>query len=170
MPTIEVDGFLFAFPDGWLAGKYDDWEFYRSRWLKTWPGSKAVDLIAVAPERTVWLIEVKDYNHPQTEAPSTLPDIVARKVFDTLAALLPARVNAADPAERKLARLSTEATELRVVLHLEQRPPRSRLWPQSVGPANICQKLRKRLKSIHKYPLVSAISEPAQVPWRVVRA
>ncbi len=171
MPTIDVDGLSFVFPEGWTVGKYDNWQFYRERWLRAWSGSKAVDLIAVAPNRkTVWLIEVKDYNHPSTEVPSTLSDVVARKVFDTLAALLPARVNADDETERNLARLSTEAMKLRIVLHLEQRPPRSRLWPSAVRLPDISQHLRQRLKPVDRYTLVSRMAAPGGIPWRVVRA
>ena len=170
MPQLDVDGLLFTFPDLWTVGKYDDWTFYRTRWEAAWKGATAVDVIAVGPDRTVWLIEVKDYNHPSVEPPSGLADVVARKVFDTLAALLPARVDAEDEDERRLATLSTEAKKLRVVLHMEQRPARSRLWPHAIKPADIRQKLKQRLKPVDRYALISEIAQPHGVPWVVSRA
>lgn len=93
MPRIPVEALSFAFDDDWLASKYDDWSFYRNRFRKLRDKVKAIDLLAIDPDQTAWLIEVKDYRrHPRTK-PIDLAEEVAHKVFDTLAALLPARVN-----------------------------------------------------------------------------
>ena len=79
MNPINVDGLDFHFPDGWLASKYDKWSFYNNQFKKL-PGTKAVDLLALSPEKTAYLIEVKDYRRPDTERPSELPQALANKV------------------------------------------------------------------------------------------
>jgi hypothetical protein len=98
---------------------------------------KAVDILAVDPEQTGWLIEVKDYSrHPRTK-PSELGQEIADKVFDTLAALLPAKVNARDEIERGLANSLASARKFRVALHLEQPATTSRVRPHIISPADI---------------------------------
>lgn len=48
MPTLVVDGLNFDFPDGWQAGKYDEWSFYRKQFLKQGNGISAVDVLAIS--------------------------------------------------------------------------------------------------------------------------
>ena len=68
MPPIPVDGLQFVFPDAWQASKYDEWAFYRRRWVTLRDGIKAVDLLACASDGTAWFIEVKDYRrHARTK-------------------------------------------------------------------------------------------------------
>ena len=88
-----VDGLNFDFPDDWIVSKYDAWSFYRNRFKGISDGIKALDLLAVSPTGTAWLIEVKDYRHHRRTKPSKLADEVRQKVLDTLAAILPAKMN-----------------------------------------------------------------------------
>lgn len=120
MPAVRIDGLEFDFPSSWNASKYDDWEFYRKKFAVMWNGIKAIDLLAVDPDRTAWLVEVKDYRAHERTKPSELDDEIARKVFDTLAAMLPAKLNASDGQEATMAASVLGAKRLRVVLHLEQ--------------------------------------------------
>lgn len=167
MQHHDVDGLDFAFPDDWAVGKYDEWSFYRNRFAGMWPGIKSIDLLAVAPDKTAWLIEAKDYRvHPRTK-PSELPDEVARKVFDTLAAMIPAKVHANDHAERNQARAICGARALRVVLHLEQPAKHSRLRPRAIDPANLTQKMRKLLKPVDAHPIVVDMTTATRLAWRV---
>ena len=127
MCQINVDGLLFSFPDQWIVTKYDEWKFYRNRWARMWNDIKALDLLAIDPDRTGWLIEVKDYtkmDHDQDKRPaaSDLGLVVAHKVFDTLAAMLPAKVNATDVHEKNFGLSMATVKKLRIVLHIEQRP------------------------------------------------
>jgi len=93
MPTLVVDTLTFDFPAGWIASKYDGWSFYRHRFSHFLRGMKAVDILAIAPNGTVFLIEVKDYRrHPRTKT-IRVADEVAKKVSDTLAAMLPSKIN-----------------------------------------------------------------------------
>jgi hypothetical protein len=130
-------------------------------------GIKAVDLLALEGEHTAWFVEVKDYRvHPRTK-PSDLSDEVSQKVFDTLAALLPAQANANDAGERGMANAVLRATKVRVVLHLEQPAKRSRLRPDAISPSDVAQKLRRLLKPIDAHPAVVEKSQMGAIQWRV---
>ena len=54
MNTINVDGLEFHFPAGWQASKYDEWSFYNNQ-FKKFSGVKAVDLLALSPEKKRFL-------------------------------------------------------------------------------------------------------------------
>jgi hypothetical protein len=162
-----VDGLAFDFPPGWRASKYDDWAFYRKQFGKMRSGIKAVDIVAIAPEQVLWLIEVKDYRRPRQSKVPSLPGIVAAKVFDTLAGLLPAAVNANDDAERALASAALGAGRLRVVAHVEQTSKPSKLFPQAVDLSRVQMVLRRLVKAIDPHALVVDRGEPARVPWTV---
>ena len=59
MPQVIIEGQLqFTFPDNTIATKYDEWSFYRQRFNSAFGGTKAVDILHVDAEKTVWLIEV----------------------------------------------------------------------------------------------------------------
>lgn len=170
MPTIEVDGLNFQFPDDWCASKYDEWVYYRKQFLRMRNGIKALDLLAIDPTETGWLIEVKDYRIHARTKPSELAEEISKKIFDTLAAVIPASINATELAEKELARAISRAKKLRVVLHLEQSPTGSKLRPNgSINSADIQQKLRQCLKPIDAHPLVNSIGKinpPAA--WSVI--
>lgn len=169
MPTVSVDGLNFNFPDDWNTSKYDEWTYYRAQFSRMGSGIKALDVLAIDPAKTGWLIEVKDYRiHPRTK-PSDLAEEISQKIFDTLAALIPASINATELSEKNLAKSISRAKKLRVVLHLEQPPAHSRLRPNGgINPADVQQKLRQRLKPIDAHPLVSSIGNiNPPVAWTV---
>ena len=167
MTALQVDGLSFQFPAGWQTTKYDDWSFYRKRFARMWNGIKAVDLLAIDPSHSLWLIEGKDYRKATRTKPSELPDEVAQKVFDTLAALLPAAMNGDDPAELKLAKAALKSKRLRVVLHLEQPAKHSRLFPRAIDPADVELKLRRLLKPIDAHPVVTEKRARRSLAWSV---
>lgn len=166
MQRYNVDGLNFDFPDNWQVSQYDNWSFYRNQVARMWNGIKALDLLAVDPKKTAWLIEVKDYRQHQRTKPSELSDEVAHKVFDTLAAMIPAK-NHADDSEKKMARAVTLAPRLRVVLHLEQPAKHSKLRPCAIGPADIKQKIRQLLKPVDAHPLVVSKASLGTLEWCV---
>ena len=84
----------------------------------------------------------------------TLVEEISLKVFDTLAMLLPAKLNASVPEEQRYAKAVCAARRLRVVLHLAQSRTHSRLWPRAINPADVQQKLRRLVKPIDAHPLV----------------
>lgn len=163
MPALDIDGLTFTFPDQWDASKYDEWSFYRNQFSRQGSGIKAVDAIAIDSDGMVFLIEVKDYRHPDTEKPSELPAAIARKVLHTLSAMLPAKLHASDPDEARLAGNVLKCRSLRVVAHIEQ--------PQShrgvVDPANLKQKLRELLRAIDPHVKVVSTANMQRLPWTV---
>ena len=110
MPSITEGALTFQFPDGWLVTKFDAWSFYRNQFQKLCGGTKAIDMLAIASNRCVWAIEVKDYRvHPRTKT-IELTDEVAYKVRDSLAALVAARIKANDPEEKAMSNAALAAT------------------------------------------------------------
>lgn len=161
--TINVDGLKFDFETNWQASKYDEWSYYRNQFVKQFDGIKAVDLLAISPDKITFLIEVKDYTHPDTEKPSNLPQAVANKVFDTLSALLPCSLLANDANEKAFAKRVIQSKQLCVVLHMEQ----PRAHRPVVDPADILQKLKKLLRAIDAHPKVVSIQNNPLLPWTV---
>lgn len=160
---LNIDGLQFGFPAGWQASKYDDWSFYRNQFAKQDDGIKAVDALALSDDNTAFVIEVKDYRHPETDKPSELPKAVAHKVLHTLAAMLPASLLASEPVERQLAAAILHCGGLKVVLHIEQ-PQRHR---PVVDPADIKQKLRRLLKSVDPHLKVVSMNNMQGLAWTV---
>lgn len=77
MPELPVETLCFTFPSDWQASKYDDWSFYRHRFQRIRNEVKAIDILAIAPDRTTWFIEVKDYRRHQRTKPIDLASEVA---------------------------------------------------------------------------------------------
>jgi hypothetical protein len=167
MSTISVGALRFTFEDDWQASKYDDWSFYRNRFQRIRSEVKAIDILAIAADRTVWFIEVKDYRRYPRTKPVDLADEVAHKVFDTLAGLLPARVNGDAHGETAIAKAALNGGALRVVLHLEQPSTHSKLFPRAIDPANVLMKLKQLVKPIDPHPLVVETSRMASLTWTV---
>lgn len=166
MPSIDIDGITFTFPNGWVFSKYDEWAYYRA-YARSRSGTKAVDLLAIDPGRTAWFIEVKDYRAHRRTKPTELSDEVAQKVHDTLACVLAARTNASVADEKRVAKKVTTATRLRVVLHLEQPAKHSKLFPRAIDPAAIKIKLRTLLKPVDAHPTVVEIRDFRGLWWTV---
>jgi len=80
MQKIDVDGLMFEFPDEWKVSKYDDWAFYRKQFGSSYREYKALDLFAVAPDRTLWLIEAKDFRQHRRTKNVSLWEEMAQKV------------------------------------------------------------------------------------------
>jgi hypothetical protein len=167
VPVIKEGKLAFDFPSTWQATKYDDWSFYQNQFQKVCGGAKAVDILAVAPDKCVWVIEVKDYRqHPRSKA-IDLPDEVARKVRDTLAGLFAAHLNANDAHEKQFAGAALVSERIKVVLHLEQPSKHSRLFPRAIDPANVKQKLKGLLKAIDPHPKALEKGRMGTVAWKV---
>ena len=167
MKTVDVEDLQFIFDNSWKVIEYDDWAFYKNQFAKMRKGIKAMDLIAIDDSRTAWLIEVKDYRQFPRTKPIDLADEVAQKAFDTLAAMLPAQVHASDLNERHFAKEVNKASQLRVVLHLEQPKKHSRLFPRAIEPADVQQKLRQKIKPIDPHPRVVESGAMKGLSWQV---
>ncbi|MBI4815859.1 MAG: hypothetical protein HY791_06365 [Deltaproteobacteria bacterium] len=163
-----VGGLTFEFPDDWHHTQYDGWSFYRHRFGRMWNEIKAVDLLVLDPSATLWFLEVKDYRQHRRTKSAALHTEVAEKVFDTLAALLPARCNGDDSREREFAKAALQAKRLRVVLHLEQPHQHSKLFPRAIEPSVVQLALRRVLKPIDAHAVVSEKRNLRALSWSVI--
>jgi len=163
MTVLDVDGLNFTFPAGWTASKFDEWIFYRNHFAKQRAGVKAVDIVALNPAKDAFLIEVKDYRHPDTVKPSGLAEAITGKIMDTLAAMLPARLLANDPDERNIAAAILKCKSLHVVIHIEQ--------PQKHQPivdvADLKQKLKQTLRAVDSSPKIVSMVAMRGMQWEV---
>lgn len=162
--TLQVETLTFTFPAGWHASKYDDWSFYRQQFSRQSNGIQAIDVLAREPNGTAYLIEVKDYRHPDTEKPSQLPQAIANKVLMTLAAMLPAKLNANDPSERAMAKAVLTCLKLRVVAHIEL----AQAHHPAVNLADLKQKLAQLLRAVDAHPKVVSKNDMSGLGWTVV--
>lgn len=161
--VLQVETLSFTFPAGWQASKYDDWSFYRNQFSRQHNGIQAVDVLAIEPSGTAYLIEVKDYRHPDTERPSQLPQAIANKVLMTLAAMLPAKLNGNNPAERTMADAVLTCQKLRVVAHIEL----PQAHQPAVNPADLKQKLAQLLRAVDAHPKVVSKNNMPGLGWAV---
>ncbi|WP_448573624.1 hypothetical protein [Trichothermofontia sp.] len=168
MIEIQVDSLIFQFLCSWEVTKYDEWAFYRNQFSKMQFGTgiKAVDLFAINDE-VIWLIEAKDYRQHSRTKVIDLADEVAQKVFCTLAAILPAKINASDTSEQNFAKKIFRCQQLRVVLHLEQPIKHSKLFPRAIDPAKLKLKLRTLIKPIDPHPMVVESTQMRGLQWTV---
>jgi hypothetical protein len=167
MPVINEGKLTFRFPSDWQATKFDGWSFYQNQFQSVCGGAKAIDVLALEGSRCAWLIEVKDYRQHRRTKTIDLGDEVAFKVRDSLAALLPAHVNANDMDERRFAGKSLESRSIRIVLHLEQPTKHSKLFPRAIDPAKVKQRLKQLLKAVDAHPKVLEKARMAGVAWTV---
>lgn len=130
-------------------------------------GTKAIDILALAPGRCAWVIEVKDYRRHRRTKTIDLAGEIAAKVRDSLAAFLAAHLNANDATEKSLAGQVLASTKVRVVLHLEQPAKHSRLFPRAIDPAHVKQKRKPLVKAIDAHPLILEMGRMGDIAWAV---
>ena len=191
MTQIAEEALTFTFPEEWTASKADDWSFYRNQFERYFDGvrlackkcnaevrcckcntaktigAKSVDILAIAPDSEVWLIEVKDYRRHRRTKAIDLADEVAVKVRDSLAMFSAASKNANHSSEKTAASAVGSSSEIRVVLHLEQVQKPSKLFPRAINPANVKQRLRRLIKFVDPHPLVVETSAMGWLAWAV---
>lgn len=169
MPTQIVGNLTFTFQEGWHISQYDTWSFYRNRFMRFFSPVKAVDLLAISLDRTLYLVEVKDYRlHRRTKDEVIgLAEETKKKVLDTLAAMLPCKLNGDEDSETAFSTRVLSAERLRIVLHLEQPSKHSKLFPRAINPADIEMKMRQQLKPIDAHPIVVEMNRMRGLPWVV---
>lgn len=166
MCEIQVDSLKFKFPDTWKVQKYDDWKFYHL-FKGMQKGIKGVDLIAINSNNQIWLIEAKDFRKYRRTKKTPLHEEIWGKVYNTLAALFPAKLYA-DIEEAKFAKQVLAGKSLRIAVQCEQPKQHSKLFPQSVDIAKLQKKLRELLKPIDPHVLVINRHKMAPAtPWTV---
>ena len=166
--SVDVDGLRLTMPVNWLVWKYDDSCFHQTQFQSFAGGVKAVDAVAMAPDQTLWLIEIKDYRQNRRHKQGSVFDEAARKVRDTLAGLAVARVRAEQPQERALAEQAMRCGHIRVVLQLAQSGNPHRLFPQVIEPADSDLELRRAVRQVDAKPVCAAGSlgqHNKLLPW-----
>lgn len=164
--VADVDGIRFTFPAGWQALKYDDSSFHRNQFQSFAGGSKALDIVALAPDKTLWLIEAKDYGRRRRDKAGSVFAEVAAKVRATLAGLAAARVRANDPAEQAFASVAMACTTMQVALHLDQTLKPSKLFPQVIDPRTALMQLRREVRVIDRHAICYGRGVAANpTPW-----
>ena len=149
------------------AIKFDDTSYYKD-FKKIQDGIKGVDILAVDDE-TGYLIEIKDYTHPDTEnlKPSDLIEAILNKVVSTLAAMLPMKNKASHQTEKKIAENFAKTSHIRVVLHIEKPPARRTLKQSCYNFQEIETSLKRKLKPIDAHPKVVSKDNLKGLPWVV---
>ena len=185
----------FSFPGAWAPDPSmpDEWAYYRKQFSRYFDqatttckkcsaaivcpecdsknpaGVKAVDIAAIDPAKTVWLIEVKDYRFDARTKAIDLADEIAIKVRDSLAMFLAAAMNANDTNEKAMARAIVRASRICVVAHIEQTVQPSRLRRRSIDLNSVRDKLRRLLHFLDAHVLVVESSELPTLEWTVKR-
>ena len=175
MSTLPVDTLMFDFFDATVAAQiYDRWQHYTGVWNVNPGGQKAVDVVAVEPNRqTAWFIEGKDFrvitNPPKRSNIGGLAQTMAQKVRDSLDGLADAAINAQVASEKGHATAALSMANRRVVLHLEPHTgAHTALFPSNFS-ANVYQSLKQLLRTIDPNAQVLNIANTpaAGVPWTV---
>lgn len=165
MPTVVEGRLRFDFHEDWTASQFDKWSFYRNQFQSICGGTKAVDILAIEPRTTLWMIEVKDYRRHRRAKIIDLAEEVALKAKDSLSAIVAASANANDRREREIAAAALKCRQLRVVLHLEQPVKQSKLFPRAIDPAKVQQRLKQLVKAIDPHPQVVSIGGNNRYAW-----
>jgi len=165
--TISEDNLSFNFE--FDAIKFDDTSYYREHFSRIKNDIAAVDILAVNNE-IGYLIEIKNYTHPDTEnlSSSDLIDAIVKKVISTLSAILPMKNSAGIPEEKKIAKYFANSSQIRVVLHIEKPPARRTLKQSCYDIQNIETSLKRKLKPIDAHPKVVSKENLKGLPWTVI--
>jgi hypothetical protein len=161
------DGALeHRFDDAWTVSKYDAWPFYVDHFQSQCATNKAVDFVARDPGNALWFVELKDYRtHPRMKS-IELANEIAEKVRDSLAGIVAAAKWHSHHIHLEEAREHLGAKRLRVVLHLEQPPHPSKLFPRKSELANVQQKLQQLVRAVDAHPVVMDLANMGRVPWQ----
>jgi len=166
--SIQEDDLKFEFK--FNAIKFDESKYYQDSFKRITNGIKAVDILAI-DGCIGYLIEIKDYTHPNTcDRPLIdLIEAVISKVMGTLSAILPMKNNANCSDEKNIANLFAQTDHIKIFLHIEL-PTRTReLGLSRWNLSTIQMKLKRRLKVIDINPKVVSMANMINYPWTVTR-
>jgi hypothetical protein len=167
--AIEEGNLTFTFPLGWQAEKYDETSHYRKH-FQSLADCKAVDIVALspAPQRELWLIEVKDYRAARREKGIALFEEICEKVRDTLAGIFVVQRRPEAGPLYALAVAADHHVRIRVAVHLEQARKPSRLFPSVTDRANHTMKLRQVLRHVdRRAEMCEMKAMPHSIGWIV---
>lgn len=166
MVTITEGNLSFNF--NFDAIKFDDTQYYKKHFQGIWKGITAVDILAV-DKKTGYLIEIKDYTHPDTKRLkiTELIPVVVDKVLFTLSAMIPMKQNAFYKKEKNITAKFCNTDTIQIVLHIEKSPPKRKLEQSTYKLEDIQMKMKRRLKPIDAHPKVVSKNNLKGLPWEV---
>lgn len=161
----------FDFP--FDAISFDNTIYYRKHFMQIQKGVKAIDILAIKGNRN-YMIEIKDYTHPNTEELSQIQLIedIVKKIICSLSTIYPMALNANNEDEKDISIKFLKNSELFIIFHIEIPPPRRGLSQSRYRLSNIQTKLRERLKSITSKSHIKVVSKDnlKNLPWSVTVA
>ncbi|MDP9806126.1 hypothetical protein J2S70_000708 [Trueperella bonasi] len=145
---VNVDGVQFEFPDRVTFCKFDELpEYQRSAGVFEHKGCALV----VVDEHTLWLVEVKDYDHSgraeSEPRAGDLAKIVGQKVLGTMACLYQWQRANDDTEAASIARQAMDATKICVVLHIEPKNAGHGTQSGRKGAKAFCQAMCRVLRT-----------------------
>ena len=166
--NIQEDNLNFEFEIN--AIKFDESQYYQDSFKRITNGIKAIDILAV-DAYIGYLIEIKDYTHPNTRDIRLIDliEAVIGKVIGTLSAILPMKNNANCSKEQKIANLFSQTNQIKIYLHIELPPRTPELDLSRWILSTIQMKLKQRLKAIDIDPKVVSVTNMSNYPWTVTR-
>lgn len=167
MVDVSVDGNIFTFPSTWAVELYDTWPIVAR--LAGGLGTKACDIVAVN-DKTLYLIEAKDYTSPPGTRPPKLPELaetVAVKGLHTLAGLLAG--TQLDTDKREFCRRAVECERIELYLSVELPADKGRLYSQSSILVSLRELLSKKTRPYLSAKPVVVSNHIGRAPWVSVR-
>lgn len=168
MPNIHDEGRIrFEFPEAWQVCRPEKTSYHKRHFQNFAGGCKEMDFVLFEPaNRTLWLLEVKDYSTNPRTKPMELSDEVAEKSRDVLALLLSGAGcdNDANQGVGAFIRSAGLPMSIRVALHLELPRQQSKLFPGVKNAADQQMLLRKKVRCLDCHALVSSTTT-GSVPW-----
>ena len=148
MPEFSEGKFVYSFPEGWEAIKWDETAFHRKTFQSFGGSAKAVDFVVFDPNGdALWLIECKDFRPDGRKKTIDLCDEMAEKFKATLAGLVCARNADDDVPTKRFSSMALKKSRLRFAVHWEHPPCPRRLWPPTTRQSAMRDKLRQRLRA-----------------------
>ena len=162
-----VDGSIFSFEEGWQVEKLDDWPEQQKLTAEPFC-SKGCDIVAVK-DKSLWMVEVKDYTYPGAKPPSNLVETVGLKVFHSLA-VLHAVAHWGGDERRRFSRMALRCRRARVCLAVELPDNGRGLQGVEQPLAHLKADLKRVTKRLNIHgPVISNSRLPNDVPWHVRR-
>ena len=139
--------------------KFDETIYYRNHFIKIQSGLKAIDILGIENNKN-YMIEVKDYTHPDTKSMSEVELIedLIKKILDSLSSIYSMSLYANDVGEKEMAIKFLANKELSLIFHIEIPPPRRGLKQALYNLSNMQLKLRNKLKSITNKTNIKVVS------------
>jgi len=154
--------------DSSLSIQYDETKYYREKFQTISDKISAVDFITIKDNHG-YMIEVKDYRHPNTEFKSykELIPILIKKILSTLSSIIPMKLMADDINEKNIAENFSQITKLTIIFHIELPSRLSKQQMAFFRRDKLELELRRKLLAIYHNLYVVSTKSTILLPWTV---